>query len=71
MYCSTNGSRVDVYEDSGRQIRKISVRGTVESACMSGSDKVAITYVSNDSGKFRYTELWSTNGNMIRRTSCR
>ncbi len=68
MYCSTSNSRVDVYEDGGRLARRIIVNGTVESAYMSGDDKVVITYSRGD---FRYTELWETSGRLIRRNSCR
>ena len=68
MYCSTSNNRVDVYEDSGRLIRKIFVRGPVESAYMSGNDKVVITY---SNGGFRYSELYETSGRLIRKTTCR
>ena len=68
MYCSTDNNRVDVYEESGRLIRKIIVRGPVESAYMSGNDKVVITYAN---GGFRYSELYETSGRLIRKTTCR
>ena len=74
MYCSINDRCVSVYEDSGRLVRKLSsFRGPVESAYMSGSDKVVITYTdvqNNFSPHPRYTELYSTDGRMIRRTRC-
>jgi hypothetical protein len=58
-----------VFEDSGRLVRRLSFRGPVESAYMSGNDKVVITYMLDN--KFRYTELWETSGRLIRRTPCR
>ena len=74
MYCSTIDRCVSVYEDSGRLVRKLSsFRGPVESAYMSGNDKVVITYtdvMNNLSPHPRYTELWETSGRMIRRTRC-
>ena len=73
MYCSINDKRVEVREDDGRIVRKWSFRGPVESAYMSGSDKVVITYTdvqNNLSPHPRYTELYSTDGRMIRRTRC-
>ena len=69
MYCSINGNRVDVFEDNGRLVRRLSFRGPVESAYMSGNDKVVITYTLD--GKYRLTELWDISGRMIRRTTCR
>ena len=69
MYCSTNGNHVEVREDDGRIVRRLPpFRGPVESAYMSGNDKVAITY---SNGNFRYTELWDISRRMIRRTACR
>ena len=73
MYCSTNGNRVDVYEDSGKLIRKFSFRGPVESAYMSGNDKVVITYtdvMNNATPHPRYTELYETSGKLSRKTRC-
>jgi hypothetical protein len=73
MYCSINGSHVEVREDDGRIVRKWSFRGPVESAYMSGSDKVVITYTdvqNNLSPHPRYTELYNVDGRMIRRTRC-
>ncbi len=73
MYCSINGSHVEVREDDGRIVRKWSFRGPVESAYMSGSDKVVITYTdvqNNLSPHPRYTELYNVDGCMIRRTRC-
>lgn len=74
MYCSINGNRVDVYEDSGKLIRKfIAFRGPVESAYMSGNDKVVITYtdvMNNSTPHPRYTELYETSGKLIRKTRC-
>lgn len=73
MYCSTNGNRVDVYEDSGKLIRKFSFRGPVESAYMSGNDKVVITYadvMNNATPHPRYTELYEISGKLIRKTRC-
>ncbi len=58
-----------MFEDSGRLVRRLSFRGPVESAYMSGNDKVVITYMLDN--KFRYTELWETSGRLIRRTPCR
>ena len=69
MYCTTNGSHVEILEDDGRIVRKLSFRGTVESAYMSGNDKVVITYTLDN--KFRFSELWDVSGRMIRRTPCR
>ena len=71
MYCSASGSVVSVFEDSGRLVRKFSFRGPVESAYMSGNDKVVITYtdVLNNSHP-RFTELYETSGRLIRRTHC-
>jgi hypothetical protein len=74
MYCSINGNRVDVYEDSGKLIRKFSFRGPVDSAYMSGSDTVVIAYsdVQNNFNPHpQYTELYNVDGRMIRRTRCR
>ena len=74
MYCSTNGNHVEVREDDGRIVRRFPpFRGPVESAYMSGNDKVVITYTdvqNNLSPHPRYTELYSTDGRMIRRTRC-
>ena len=71
MYCTTNGNHVDVLEDNGRIVRKLSFRGPVESAYMSGNDKVVITYTDVlTSLRPRYTELWDVSGRMIRRTRC-
>lgn len=74
MYCSTNGNHVEVREDDGRIVRRLPpFRGPVESAYMSGNDKVVITYTdvqNNLSPHPRYTELYSTDGRMIRRTRC-
>ena len=74
MYCSTNGNHVEVREDDGRIVRRLPpFRGPVESAYMSGNDKVVITYTdvqNNFSPHPRYTELYSTDGRMIRRTRC-
>ena len=73
MYCSTSGSSVSVYEDGGRLVRRFSFRGPVESAYMSGNDKVVITYTdvqNNLSPHPRYTELYETGGRLIRRTRC-
>ena len=74
MYCSTNGNHVEVREDDGRIVRRLPpFRGSVESAYMSGNDKVVITYTdvqNNLSPHPRYTELYSTDGRMIRRTRC-
>ena len=71
MYCSASGSVVSVLEDSGRLVRKFSLRGPVESAYMSGNDKVVITYtdVQNNSHP-RFTELYETSGRLIRKTRC-
>ncbi len=73
MYCSINDKRVEVREDDGRIVRWWSFRGPVESAYMSGSDKVVITYTdvqNNLSPHPRYTELYYVDGRMIRRTRC-
>lgn len=74
MYCSTNVNHVEVREDDGRIVRRFPpFRGPVESAYMSGNDKVVITYTNvqnNLSPHPRYTELYSTDGRMIRRTRC-
>ena len=73
MYCSINDKRVEVREDDGRIVRKWSFRGPVESAYISGSDKVVITYTdvqNNLSPHPRYTELYNVDGRMIRRTRC-
>ena len=73
MFCSINGNHVEVREDDGRLVRRWVFRGPVESAYMSGSDKVVITYtdVQNSFNPHpRYVELYNVDGRMIRRTSC-
>ena len=74
MYCSIIDNRVEVREDDGRTVRRlIGFRGPIESAYMSGPDKVVITYTdtaNNLSPHPRYTELWDVSGRMIRRTRC-
>ena len=62
-----------LFEDNGRLVRKFSFRGPVESAYMSGNDKVVITYTdvqNNLSPHPRYTELYETSGRLVRRTTC-
>ena len=73
MYCSVSDNRVSLFEDNGRLVRKFSFRGPVESAYMSGNDKVVITYTdvqNNLSPHPRYTELYETSGRLVRRTTC-
>lgn len=69
MYCSANGNTVKVFKDSGFLVRSIPLGGPVESAYMSGDDKVVITYT--DGSRSRYTALYETSGRLIRKTICR
>ena len=61
MYCSTKSDAVFVHEDGGRIIRVFSFNGSVESAYMSGNDKVVITYSAGHpkaGPRSRYTAIY-------------